>query len=320
MTNDLTIEATGLEKSYNSTPVVSGIDLRVPGASVFALLGPNGAGKTTTVRMLTTLTAPDGGVARVAGCDVVAERAGVRRSISLTGQYAAVDELQTGAENLRMIGRLQGLSGAAVRSRAAELLERFDLKEAGGCRVASYSGGMRRRLDLAASLMRRPRVLFLDEPTTGLDPRSRRQLWNLVGSLVSDGVTVFLTTQYLDEADALADRIAVLNRGRIVAEGSAAELKAMVAGRRLVVRTVDEDALDAVARSAGARVIERDPGLLSLGIACEGEGAAVRVLLDELDPDRSRIADFSVRTASLDDVFLTLTGHTATVESESTDD
>ena len=320
MTDDLAIEAAGLEKSYNSTPVVSGIDLRVPGASVFAMLGPNGAGKTTTVRMLATLTAPDGGVALVAGCDVVTRRADVRRRISLTGQYAAVDGLQTGAENLRMIGRLQGLSVTAARARASELLGRFDLVEAGARRVATYSGGMRRRLDLAASLMRRPRVLFLDEPTTGLDPRSRRELWNLVGTLVSDGVTVFLTTQYLDEADALADRIAVLDRGRIVAEGSATELKAAVAGRRLMVRAVDGGAFDAVARSAGARVVDRDPGLLTLGLSCDGEGAAVRALLDELDPDRSLIADFSVRTASLDDVFLTLTGHTATTESESTDE
>ncbi|MGZ4178235.1 MAG: ATP-binding cassette domain-containing protein [Solirubrobacteraceae bacterium] len=324
MTSDLTIEAAGLEKSYNSNPVVSGISLRVPQGSVFALLGPNGAGKTTTVRMLCTLTAPDGGTARVAGCDVVAQRAGVRRRISLTGQYAAVDGLQSGAENLRMIGRLRGLSGAATRARASELLERFDLVDAGGRRVATYSGGMRRRLDLAASLMRQPRVLFLDEPTTGLDPRSRRRLWSLVGSLVSDGVTVFLTTQYLDEADALADRIAVLDRGRIVAEGSATELKAAVAGRRLVVRCVNAGALHAVTSHAGARVIERDPALLSLSVACddeeEGAGTAVRDLLDELDPERTRIADFSVRTATLDDVFLNLTGHTANDESESTDD
>ena len=320
MTSDLTIEAAGLEKSYNSTPVVSGIDLRVPRATVFALLGPNGAGKTTTVRMLATLTAPDGGVASVAGHDVVAQRADVRRRISLTGQYAAVDGLQTGAENLRMIGRLQGLSGAATRARTSELLARFDLGEAGGRRVATYSGGMRRRLDLAASLMRRPHVLFLDEPTTGLDPRSRRQLWGLVGSLVADGVTVFLTTQYLDEADALSDRIAVLDRGRIVAEGSASELKATVAGRRLVIRAVDSGAFDAVARAAGARVVDRDRALLTLGIACEGEGAVARALLDELDPDRTRIADFSVRTATLDDVFLTLTGHTTTAESEAIDE
>jgi ABC-2 type transport system ATP-binding protein len=316
MTDDLAIEATGLKKSYNATPVVNGIHLRVGAGTVFALLGPNGAGKTTTVRILATLTTPDAGTARVAGGDVVGERAAVRRRISLTGQYAAVDELQTGTENLRMIGRLQGLTARASRDRAAELLDRFDLLDAGGRRVATYSGGMRRRLDLAASLMRRPRVLFLDEPTTGLDPRSRRALWSLVGSLVADGVTVFLTTQYLDEADALADRIAVLDRGRIVAEGSAAQLKATVAGRRLVLRCVDAGAYDAVLVQAGDRAVERDRPLGTLALACDGDGPVVRALLDELDPDRSRIADFSVRTASLDDVFLTLTGHSP--ESETT--
>jgi ABC-2 type transport system ATP-binding protein len=309
MTDDLAIEATGLTKSYNATPVVNGIDLRVRAGTVFALLGPNGAGKTTTVRILSTLTAPDAGTARVAGGDVVGERAAVRRRISLTGQYAAVDELQTGTENLRMIGRLQGLPARAARARAAELLDRFDLVDAGGRRVATYSGGMRRRLDLAASLMRRPRVLFLDEPTTGLDPRSRRGLWSLVSSLVADGVTVFLTTQYLDEADALANRIAVLDRGRIVAEGSAAQLKATVAGRRLVLRCVDAGAFDEVLARAGERTVERDRPLGTLSVACDGDGPVVRALLDELDPDRSRIADFSTRTASLDDVFLTLTGH-----------
>ncbi len=318
MTNDLTIEATGLEKSYNSQPVVTGISLRVPSGSVFALLGPNGAGKTTTVRMLCTLTAPDAGAARVAGWDVVTQRHQARRAISLTGQYAAVDGLQTGAENLRMIGRLRGLSASESRARASELLERFDLVAAGGRRVATYSGGMRRRLDLAASLMRRPRVLFLDEPTTGLDPRSRRGLWSIVGSLVRDGVTVFLTTQYLDEADALADRIAVLDHGRIVAEGSAAELKAQVAGRRLVMRCAGEQAFEATRARAGARVVESDPGLMTLAVGCDGGGGAVRGLLDELDPRRDAIADFSVRTASLDDVFLTLTGHPT--ESESTDE
>ena len=318
MTDDLAIEATGVKKSYNATPVVDGIDLRVGSGTVFAMLGPNGAGKTTTVRILSTLTAPDGGTARVAGADVVSDRAAVRRRISLTGQYAAVDELQTGAENLRMIGRLQGLTARAARARAVELLDRFDLVDAGGRRVATYSGGMRRRLDLAASLMRRPRVLFLDEPTTGLDPRSRRGLWGLVGSLVADGVTVFLTTQYLDEADALADRIAVLDRGRIVAEGSAAQLKDRVAGRRLVLRCVDAGAFDGVLARAGERAVECDRPLGTLAVACDGEGPVVRALLDELDSDRSRIADFSVRTASLDDVFLTLTGHSP--ESETHDD
>ena len=314
MTNDLAIEANGLKKSYNATPAVNGIDLRVDPGTVFALLGPNGAGKTTTVRILSTLTAPSAGTARVAGADVMGDRAAVRRQISLTGQYAAVDELQTGAENLRMIGRLQGFTARAARARAAELLERFDLVDAGGRRVATYSGGMRRRLDLAASLVRRPRVLFLDEPTTGLDPRSRRGLWSLVSSLVADGVTVFLTTQYLDEADALASRIAVLDHGRIVAEGSAAQLKATVAGRRLVMRCVDAGAFDEVLARAGERAVDRDRPLGTLAVKCDGNGATVRGLLDELDPDRSRIADFSLRTASLDDVFLTLTGHTAESE------
>jgi ABC-2 type transport system ATP-binding protein len=311
MTDDPAIEATGLMKCYNGRPVVDGIDLTVAGGTVFALLGPNGAGKTTAVRILATLTAPDGGRARVAGCDVVRERHAVRRRISLTGQYAAVDGLQTGAENLRMIGRLQGLSARAARDRATELLEVFDLTDAGARRAATYSGGMRRRLDLAASLMRRPGVLFLDEPTTGLDPRSRRELWRLVRSLVADGVTVFLTTQYLDEADALADRIAVLDRGRLVAEGSAPELKAAVATRRLVVECDGPAAFHAVLRRAGERALESDLHLRTVALGCDGGSGAVRTLLDELDPGRNLIADFAVQTASLDDVFMTLTGHAA---------
>jgi ABC-2 type transport system ATP-binding protein len=320
MTSDLTIEAAGLHKSYSARPVLRGLDLQVSSGSVFALLGPNGAGKTTTVRVLSTLAAPDQGHARVAGHDVVRERAAVRLQISLTGQYAAVDQLQTGSENLRMIGRLQGLSAAGARRRASELLDAFDLADAGGRRVATYSGGMRRRLDLAASLVRPPRVLFLDEPTTGLDPRSRRDLWSFVRLLVADGVTVFLTTQYLDEADALADRIAVLDRGQIVAEGSAEELKATVAGRRLVVTCVDEEAWAAVTRRAADRAVESEPVERTVAVGCEGGGGAVRALLDDLDPDRTDVADFSVRTASLDDVFLSLTGHAATPESESIDD
>jgi ABC-2 type transport system ATP-binding protein len=326
MTDDLAIEATGLRKCYNAQPVVDGIDLTVARGTVFGLLGPNGAGKTTTVRILSTLTAPDGGTARVAGRDVVRERAAVRRRISLTGQYAAVDGLQTGAENLRMIGRLQGLSARAARDRAVELLETFDLTDAAARRVATYSGGMRRRLDLAASLMRRPSVLFLDEPTTGLDPRGRRSLWSVVRSLVADGVTVLVTTQYLEEADALADRIAVLHRGRVVAEGSAPELKAGVASRRLVVECAGPDAFRAVLRRAGERAIESDRGLRTVALGCDGDGRAVRALLDELDGDRDLIADFAVHTATLDDVFETLTGHTAdgeagdTPESESHDD
>jgi ABC-2 type transport system ATP-binding protein len=236
------IEAVGLEKSYGDVKVLDGVDLRVGRGSVFSLLGPNGAGKTTTVKILATLLAADAGRASVAGFDVVSQRRDVRRRISLTGQYAAVDELQTGAENLSMMGRLSGLSRRDARRRTAELLARFDLAEAGGRRAGTYSGGMRRRLDLACSLVGRPAVLFLDEPTTGLDPRSRQAMWQVIGELVADGVTVFLTTQYLEEADKLADRIAVLDRGRVVAEGTAAELKRLVAARF----AIDDATLDDV--------------------------------------------------------------------------
>jgi ABC-2 type transport system ATP-binding protein len=233
MTQDCAIRADGLRKRYGQTTVLDGLDLRVPRASVLALLGPNGAGKTTAVRLLTTLTLPDGGRATVAGHDVVADPAGVRRAISLTGQYVALDELQTGTENLRMIGRLAGLSGRAARARAGELLERFDLVAAGPRRVGTYSGGMRRRLDLAASLVRPVEVLFLDEPTTGLDPRSRMRMWELVAELRAAGTTVLLTTQYLEEADRLADRIVVIDGGRVVADGTATELKRRTADHRL---------------------------------------------------------------------------------------
>jgi ABC-2 type transport system ATP-binding protein len=219
------IEAEGLQKSYGSHVVLAGVDLRVPAGSVFALLGQNGAGKTTMVRILSTLSRATGGRARVAGHDVVSQRRSVRRSISLTGQYAALDDLQTGSENLVMIGRLSGLSRSTARSRAAGLLASFDLVDAGRRRVATYSGGMRRRLDLAASLIREPSVIFLDEPTTGLDLPSRQTMWTVVRSVASSGRTVFLTTQYLEEADQLADDIAVLHDGRVVASGSPAALK-----------------------------------------------------------------------------------------------
>jgi ABC-2 type transport system ATP-binding protein len=234
--------------------VLTGVDLRVERRSVFALLGPNGAGKTTTVRILATLTPPDAGRARVAGFDVVRDRHRVRRSISLTGQYAAVDELQTGEENLRMMGRLARLPRAQARRRARELLDQFDLADAGRRRVATYSGGMRRRLDLAASLVGRPSVIFLDEPTTGLDPRGRQAMWGVITGLAGSGVTVFLTTQYLEEADRLADRIALIDGGRVVAEGTAAELKQKVADQRLELELADAAAFDEVAApSAGAR-------------------------------------------------------------------
>jgi ABC-2 type transport system ATP-binding protein len=317
MTDDLAIEATGLTKCFNSETVVRGIDLEVAAGTVFGLLGPNGAGKTTTVRMLATLAQPDRGRARVAGADVVAERAEVRRRISLTGQYAAVDGLQTGRENLTMMGRLQGLAARAARARATELLTAFDLVEAGDRRVATYSGGMRRRLDLAASLVGRPQVVFLDEPTAGLDPRSRQRMWSLVGDLTGAGVTVFLTTQYLEEADRLADRIAVLDRGAIVAQGTAAELKARVGERRVALRCADRAAYAAVAGRAGGRALAHDPSAFTVEVAHTGGAAGIRRLLDELDPGRCEIADLSTRSASLDDAFLTLTGRAASTPSES---
>jgi ABC-2 type transport system ATP-binding protein len=321
MTQDLAIEADGLRKRYGQTTVLDGLDLRVPRASVLALLGPNGAGKTTAVRLLSTLTAPDGGSATVAGHDIVANPAGVRRAISLTGQYAALDELQTGTENLRMIGRLAGLPARTARARAAELLDRFDLAAAAGRRVGTYSGGMRRRLDLAASLVRSVEVLFLDEPTTGLDPRSRIRMWEVVAELRSAGTTVLLTTQYLEEADRLADRIAVIDAGRLVAEGTAAELKRRTADHRLVLVATDPEAHDRMSARAGALVLSADPAELRLAVACEGDAAAVRARLDELDPDRALIDRFELATASLDDVFFALTGDPIpTAEGESSDD
>jgi ABC-2 type transport system ATP-binding protein len=302
------VEAAGLRKSYGTTRVLDGVDLSVPEGSVFALLGPNGAGKTTIVRILTTLIDADGGRARVAGFDVVRERARVRRSISLSGQYASVDAQQTGLENLRMMGRLLGLSRPEARRRAGELLERFDLVEAGRRRVATYSGGMRRRLDLAAGLVVRPAVLFLDEPTTGLDPRSRQALWEVVAGCAGEGVTVFLTTQYLEEADRLASQVAMMDGGRIVAEGTAARLKERVAGHRLDLVAAGTASFQAVLSLLGSRVIFQDAGARVLGVATDGSAAHVRAVLDEVDPGRTAVKSFSVHTATLDDVFLALTG------------
>jgi ABC-2 type transport system ATP-binding protein len=304
---ELAVEAAGLEKSYGDVRVLAGVDLAVRRGSVFALLGPNGAGKTTTVKILATLIAADAGRARVAGFDVAAERRRVRRAISLTGQYAALDGLQTGAENLYMMGRLAGLPRTAAHARAAQLLERFDLTAAGRRRVSTYSGGMRRRLDLAASLVGRPAVLFLDEPTTGLDPRSRAALWEVIEELVADGVTVFLTTQYLEEADRLAGRIAVIDAGRIVAEGSAAELKRRVAGARLDLVCADACAYGELAGRLGDRAVLADPERLTLGVPSDGGARDVRALLDELDPAGDALAAFSLHAPTLDDVFLNLT-------------
>ncbi|MFD9410884.1 ATP-binding cassette domain-containing protein [Streptomyces sp. NPDC059989] len=303
-TYGLGVYASALTKSYGDLRVLDGIDLAVPRGSVLALLGPNGAGKTTTVRILATLTAPDSGTALIAGHDITADRGLVRERISLAGQFAAVDELQTGAETLRMMGRLSGLSPRAARTRADELLDRFGLAEAAGRTAKTYSGGMRRRLDLAASLVSRPEVLFLDEPTTGLDPRSRQDLWDLVRELRADGTTVLLTTQYLEEADRLADRVAVLADGRIAAEGTPAELKSRVAGHRLDLILTTRAAYDTLA----PRAVHHAPEELTLGLPTDGTAAHVRALLDELDPDRTTVDRFAVRSATLDDVFLTLTG------------
>ncbi|MET9372587.1 ATP-binding cassette domain-containing protein [Streptomyces sp. NPDC002992] len=300
------IHATGLRKAYGDLTVLDSLDLHVEQGTVFALLGPNGAGKTTTVRILATLTAPDAGHARVAGHDIATERSRVRRAISLTGQFAAVDETQTGAENLRMMARLSGLSRAAADRRATELLERFGLAAAAGRLARTYSGGMRRRLDLAAGLVRDPddtAVIFLDEPTTGLDPRSRQELWQAVRDLSDSGITVFLTTQYLEEADRLADRIAVMDAGRIVAEGSADTLKSRVAGHRLDLVLRDRETYLRLTDRAS----HHSPESLTLGIPTDGSAAHVRTLLDALDPDRTDIVRFSLHTATLDDVFLALT-------------
>jgi ABC-2 type transport system ATP-binding protein len=311
MHDELAVEAIGLEKSYGPVRVLDGVDLGVARGGVFALLGPNGAGKTTAVRILATLIRADAGQVRVAGFDVVADRRQVRRRISLTGQFAAVDDLQTGAENLRMMGRLAGLSRASARRRAAELLERFDLTEAASRTVTTWSGGMRRRLDLAAGLVGHPAVLFLDEPTTGLDPRSRQAVWQVVGELAGSGVSVFLTTQYLEEADRLADRIAVLDGGRVVAEGTSAQLKEQVAGHRLDLVLADAAAFEEVARRLDARAARRDPAHLTIGVATDGSAAQVRALLDEVDPTHRAVDRFAVHGATLDDVFLALTGHPA---------
>jgi ABC-2 type transport system ATP-binding protein len=261
------------------------------------------------VRILATLLKADAGSARVAGYDVVSDRSEVRRRIGLVGQYAALDELGTGEENLTTIGRLRGLRSAAARGRAAELLDTFDLTAAGHRRLATYSGGMRRRLDLAASLVGSPEVMFLDEPSTGLDPRSRRALWEAISDMARGGVTVLLTTQYLEEADRLADEVAVLDQGRIVAQGTPDALKQRVAGRRVLLRLADDRGFRAVSEILGERATEHDRPELTLAVPTEGNAAQVRALLDEVDPDRVSVESFAFQSATLDDVFLALTGH-----------
>jgi ABC-2 type transport system ATP-binding protein len=316
---DPMIEVISLTKRFGATDVLRGLELQVGAGEIYALLGPNGAGKTTTVRILTTLARADGGSARVAGADVETQRHLVRRRIALTGQYAALDGLQTGRENLRMMARLAGLDARSARTRAEELLDRFDLSDAAGRRVVTYSGGMRRRLDLAASLVSPPSVIFLDEPTTGLDPRSRQAVWRIVSELAADGATVFHTTQYLEEADQLADRVAVLDAGRIVAEGPPAQLKADVGGVRLELEAVDDRAYEELRRRLGEQVTHSDRRAAVLAIAMDDDAARIRTALDRYDPDRSLVTRFAIRAASLDDVFLALTGQAPTTEKETCD-
>ncbi|MGW0183514.1 ABC transporter ATP-binding protein [Nocardia sp. NPDC003345] len=309
------IRASGLRKSYGDTVVLDGVDITVPEGTIYSLLGPNGAGKTTTVQILSTLNAPDGGDIRVGGHDPRTEPDAVRTAIGVTGQFAAVDELLTGRENLRLMGDLHRIPRRRTRELADELLARFDLTAAADKTASSYSGGMTRRLDLAMTLVGDPRIIFLDEPTTGLDPRSRRTMWEIIGGLVQDyGVTVFLTTQYLEEADRLADRIAVLDRGRIVAEGTSAELKRLVPGGHIRVRFADAAALRsaAVVFGSGARAIDDE---LTLAVPGDGALGSLRAVLDRIDAHGLPAEGLSVHTPDLDDVFLTLTG-TPTAEKE----
>jgi ABC-2 type transport system ATP-binding protein len=303
------IEAEGLRKAYGPTIALDGIDLTVPQGTVLGMLGPNGAGKTTAVRILTTLLRPDAGRARVAGYDIQDDATALRRVIGLTGQYAAVDENLTGRENLHMIGRLHHYARQDAAARSAELLDRFELTDAADRPVKTFSGGMRRRLDLAASLVNRPAVLFLDEPTTGLDPRSRKLLWFTIRDLVSDGTTLLLTTQYLEEADVLADRIMVIDEGKVIAEGTSNELKTTVGGDRIDVHVADAEQARRAAEvlaGFGEPTIEADEGMVSIPVTA-GTGVLPDVVR-RLDEAGITIDDLALRRPTLDDVFLKLTG------------
>jgi ABC-2 type transport system ATP-binding protein len=301
------IAASGLRKAFGDKVVLDGIDLDVPAGTVFSLLGPNGAGKTTTVNVLTTLMKADAGTVRVAGHDVATETKAVRAAIGVTGQFAAVDELLTGQENLQLMADLKHLGSAEGRRLVTDLVERFDLAQAAHKLVSTYSGGMRRKLDLAMTLVGNPQIIFLDEPTTGLDPRSRRTMWGIIRELVAKGVTIFLTTQYLEEADQLADRIAVLDRGRLVAQGTPGELKRQVPGSHVRLRFTDAAELDAAARVLGDSA--RDDENLTLRVPSDGGAKSLRALLNELDQHSIDVEEFSAHTPDLDDVFLALTGH-----------
>jgi ABC-2 type transport system ATP-binding protein len=301
------IVANGLRKSFDGKVVLDGVDLTVVSGTVFALLGPNGAGKTTMVNIFATLLEPDAGQVRVAGHDLIHDPQGVRSAIGVTGQFSAVDDLLTGEENLRLIADLRHLGRENTRRRVTELLERFELTEAARRPVSTYSGGMKRRLDLAMTLLGDPQLIFLDEPTTGLDPRSRRAMWDVIGELVSGGVTIFLTTQYLDEADRLADRVAVLDHGEIVAEGSPDELKRRVPGGHVSLHFPDPQTSQSAARVLGAEARRAESATVE--VPGDGSPASLRALLSRLcavgiEPDR-----LSIHDADLDDVFLALTGH-----------
>jgi ABC-2 type transport system ATP-binding protein len=308
-TTPAALSVTGLGKAFGDTVVLDGIDLDVPAGTVFALLGPNGAGKTTTVRILSTLISADRGTARIAGYDVNREPEQVRSVIGVTGQFSAVDNLLTGEENLILMADLHHLDRAEGRRRAAGLLDRFDLAGPARKMAATYSGGMRRRLDLAMTLVGEPRIIFLDEPTTGLDPRGRREMWQIIRELVASGVTIFLTTQYLDEADQLAGRIAVLDHGQLVAQGSPAELKRLIPGGHVSLRFADAAGLAAAVRLLGdPGEGARDDEALILRMPSDGSVTELRTLLNRLEDSPAGLAELSVHTPDLDDVFLALTG------------
>jgi len=308
------IVATELHKSFGDQVVLDSIDLEVAEGTVFALLGPNGAGKTTAVQILSTLISPDGGDIQVAGHDLARNPDAVRAVIGVTGQFSAVDGLLTGEENLILMADLHHLGRREGRRRAAELLDRFDLVEAATKPLATYSGGMRRRLDLAMTLVGAPRIIFLDEPTTGLDPRSRHTMWDIIRDLVADGVTIFLTTQYLDEADELAGQMAVLDQGKLVAEGTADELKRLIPGGHIRLQFSDATELESAAHTLGE--VSRDDDALTLQIPNDGSVRSLKAVLDRLDDNSVEVDGLSIHTPDLDDVFFALTGH-PTTEKES---